>query len=80
MAISGTINRISHVRLRRDTKNNNNWLLEIPQHVIQAMNLSTGVSYGTSFSHNTSVALYMLGGGTSTGGTATGIFIGTGSV
>lgn len=79
MAISGTTVRIGHVRLRRDTKNKNNWMIEIPEHAIQAMNLSTGVAYGTSFSHNVSVCLHMLGGGTSTGGTASGIFIGTGA-
>lgn len=86
MAISGSIIRVKHVRIRRDSKDNNNWLVPIPHEVIQALNLSTigtgvysGSLRGTSFNHYSSVAIWTVGGGTDVGGTAFGIFIGTGA-
>lgn len=87
MAVSGSITRVKHVRLRRDVKNKNNWLLEIPHQMIQALNYSvvgtgvySGSLRGTSFDHNSSVALWMVGGGTTVGGTSFGIFVGTGKI
>jgi hypothetical protein len=80
LAISGSTIRIGHVTLRRDSKDKKNWLVPIPEHAIQALNLSTTNSYGTSFRHMKTVCLHMLGGGTATGGTASGIFLGTGAV
>lgn len=87
MAISGTINRVKHVRISRDTRNNGDWLIQVPGHAIKALNSSiigTGIFggslFGTSFQHNTSVAVHIVGGGTSNEGTGFGLFIGTGAI
>ena len=77
--IEQPIYKIGVVRISRDKKDGNFWLLRIPEHAIQAVNKSTQVSYGTSFKHNTDVTLWQVGGGTFLlNGTAIGIFIGTG--
>ncbi len=87
MAISASITRVKHVRLRRDSKDNNNWLVSIPDEMIQALRFSivgtgvySGSLRGTSFAHHDSVAIWGVGGGTTIGGTVFGIFIGTGRI
>ena len=77
--ITQTMTKITTVTLRRERTVNGNWLLEIPQHAITALNKSSVTNYGTSFDNNTAVQLWMVSGGTWAGitGTAIGIFIGT---
>lgn len=74
------IYRIGRIRLMRDRAVNGDWLLRVPHHVIQNLNASTGLSYGTSFDHNSDVTLWQIAQGTYAGaaGSSLGIFIGTG--
>lgn len=76
------INRVGRVQISRDKAVDGSWLIKVPQHVFTALNKSTGLTYGTSFDHNKSVTLWLVGNGTYAGvaGTAVGIFIGTGVV
>lgn len=87
MAISASLVRIGAVTLNRNNKVEGNWLLPVPEHAIQALNKSlvgtgvySGSLLGTSFEHNASVTLWMVGGGTSVEGTGFGFFVGTGAV
>lgn len=87
MSIAGTINFVGHVRLDRSTKNNGDWLVRIPEHAIQALATSTigtgiwgGSLFGTSFQHNKSIAIHVVGGGTSTNGTGFALLLGTGLI
>ena len=41
MPISGSIVRIGHVQLMRDTSNEDSWLIKVPGHALRALNLST---------------------------------------
>lgn len=83
-SIAGSTNAVKHVQLNRARTLNGNWLIEIPHHMVEALNKSTSgnIGYGTSFDHGASVCLYMFDGGTQLDGTGTayGIFIGTGAV
>lgn len=74
--------RVGRIRLNRDKTTDGKWLLEVPAHVFTALNRSTTHTYGTSFDHDKSVTLWVVGGGTWAGvaGTTVGIFIGTGLV
>lgn len=74
--------RVGRVQISRDKSVDGQWLMKVPQHVITALNKSTSHTYGTSFDHNKSVTIWMVGGGTYAGvaGTAIGIFIGTGLI
>ncbi len=77
-----TIYRIGRVQISRDKSVDGSWLIKVPQHAITFLNKSTALTYGTSFDHNKSVTLWMVGGGTWAGvaGTNKGIFIGTGII
>ena len=76
------IYRVGRTQLVRDKSEAGSWLIKVPQHVITALNKSTAHTYGTSFDHNKSITLWMVGSGTYAGvaGTAIGIFFGTGLV
>lgn len=78
--INQTMNRIGRVQISRDVNMDGSWLIKVPAHVFTALNKSTALTYGTSFDHNSGIALWMVGGGTFAGvaGTALGIFFGTG--
>lgn len=74
------IYRVGRSQLMRDRSVDGKWLLSVPQHVITALNKSTGLTYGTSFDNMKECTLWLVGGGTYAGvaGTTLGLFIGTG--
>ena len=76
------IYRVGRVQLMRDKNVDGSWLIKVPQHVITALNKSTGNTYGTSFDNLRSITVWQVGGGTWAGvaGTSIGIFFGTGLV
>jgi len=71
--------KIGRVRLDYSITQDNFVLVPIPKHILQALNKSTAVAYGTSFDHNRDVTIW-LNGGTAFGGTASLIMIGTGLI
>ncbi len=72
--------RVGRTQLVRDRTVDGKWLISVPQHVITALNKSTGLTYGTSFDANKEITIWQVGCGTFAGvaGTAIGIFFGTG--
>ncbi len=86
--IRGKIYRVGQGQFIAHRRVGNEWLLNIPWQVVQALNHSSGdsgtfsseVLYGTHFGHNRTVSIYLVGQGTWDGtlGSSWGIFIGTG--
>ena len=72
--------RVGRTQLLRDRTVDGSWLIKVPQHVITALNKSTGLTYGTSFDNMKECTLWLVGSGTWAGvaGTAVGLFFGTG--
>lgn len=66
-------------KLMRDRNVEGDWLIRVPSPVMKTLNLAKQ-SGGTSFAHNTTVTLWVVGGtmGEDASGTAIGLFVGTG--